>query len=264
MKPGKPAYPQTRTTARPDHLTSGLTRQDFKPQRTEPCFCGSSERFKNCCGRLSDQREPPHGLRIIPSFVSREECGQWIQTFEQQQREYVQVVDHTRSTPGNTVLRRDDARVTERVDAGPLKKQVYATIQNAVQDTISKSVGRSFQWFIGPQVLRYSPGGHYALHTDSDHWSAAHKAWVKGLDRDISLLLYLNDEFTGGELSFPLFNYTYRPTPGDLLFFPSDFRYQHQAHPVKSGIRYVVVSWAAFQNEPRVQHHPPENRVDLI
>ena len=244
-------------------MPSRLARADFKPQRTEPCFCGSGQRFRNCCGRLSEPRDPPHGVRIIPGFLDAEKCAQWVQVFEQQQREFVSFVDHQKSTATQTVLRRDDARVTERVDAGPLKQQVYDTIQQAVAGTIAAKTRREFSWFIGPQVLRYTPGGHYALHADSDHWSADQRCWTKGLDRDISLLLYLNNDFTGGALSFPLFNYTYRPRPGDLIFFPSDFRYQHQAHPVETGLRYVVVSWAAFRREPRVQTQRPENRVDL-
>jgi predicted 2-oxoglutarate/Fe(II)-dependent dioxygenase YbiX len=244
-------------------LAPEITRTDFKPQRTDHCFCGSGQRFKNCCGRLSEPRQPPHGLHIIQDFLSPEHCDHWVSVFEQQQREFVQIVDHNKSTPTKTVLRRDDARVTERVDAGPLKNEVYSTIQKAIESDISRAVDRQFSWFIGPQVLRYTPGGHYALHADSDHWSGSTRSWVKGLDRDISLLLYLNDDFSGGELSFPLFNYTYRPRPGDLLFFPSDFRYRHQAHPVSAGLRYVVVSWAAYRDEPRVQEHRPQNRVEL-
>jgi predicted 2-oxoglutarate/Fe(II)-dependent dioxygenase YbiX len=132
-----------------------------------------------------------------------------------------------------------------------------------VTTTIAATTQRAFSWFIGPQILRYQTGGHYALHADSDHWSASQGAWVKGLDRDISLLLYLNDDFTGGELAFPVFNYTYRPRAGDLVFFPSDFRYRHQAQLVQSGVRYAIASWAAFIDEARVQVERPENRVDL-
>ena len=53
------------------------------------------------------------------------------------------------------------------------------------------------------------------------------------------------------------FNYTYRPRKGDLLFFPSDHRYLHQAETVTSGARYAIVSWAALENIPRVLNEPP-------
>jgi predicted 2-oxoglutarate/Fe(II)-dependent dioxygenase YbiX len=220
-------------------------------------------RFKSCCGSHFADRAPPQGLSIIPAFLDAAVCCGWVQLLEQQRREFVSIVDHRQSSAGHTVLRRDETRISERVDAGPLKSEVETLVRNAVEDTIARQTGRAFSWFIGPQILRYQAGGHYNLHADSDHWSVTANAWVKGLDRDISLLLYLNDDFTGGELSFPVFNYRYQPRPGDLLFFPSDFRYRHQAHPVTSGLRYVIVSWAAFRDEPRVQAQRPENRIDL-
>jgi len=244
-------------------MAQALIRADFRPQRTERCFCGSGMRFKSCCGSMAKERPPPHGLHIVPSFLDASTCAQWVTLLEQQNREYVSIVDHLQSTSEKTVFRRDETRVTERVDAGPLKTEVDALVRNAVEEDIAGALQKSFAWFIGPQILRYAAGGHYALHADSDHWSVSDKCWVKGLDRDMSLLIYLNDSFSGGELSFPLFNYIYHPQPGDLLFFPSDFRYRHQAHPVTSGVRYVIVSWAAFLGEPRVLEQRPENRIDL-
>ncbi len=242
----------------------GIPRKEiFKPGRTDPCFCQSGKRFKSCCGNINSDREPPHGLNIIEKFIDPPTCAEWVNKFEKQAREFVSIIDHLRSKPGKPVYRQDDARITERVNAGPYKEKIDRSIGDVLQSSIAQSTGRSFSWFIGPQILRYQSGGHYALHADSDHWSASDRKWVKGLDRDISILLYLNDNFSGGELEFPLFNYHYKPRPGDLLFFPSDYRYRHQAHPVEDGLRYVIVSWAAFSGEPRTQNRRPENRIDL-
>ncbi len=238
-------------------------REAFKPQRTDLCFCNSGRRFKSCCGSMAEERAPPFGMHLVPAFLERNICNQWVAELEKQNRELVSIVDHHQSTPEKAVLRRDETRITERVEAGPLKEKVQQVIGQAVTAIIADSTGRLFSWFIGPQILRYQRGGRYDLHTDSDHWSAAHGAWVKGLDRDISLLLYLNDDFTGGELDFPVFNYRYHPRPGDLLFFPSDCRYRHRANVVQSGVRYAIASWAAFRGEPRVQAQRPENRIDL-
>jgi predicted 2-oxoglutarate/Fe(II)-dependent dioxygenase YbiX len=82
-------------------------------------------------------------------------------------------------------------------------------------------------------------------------------------DRDISLLIYLNEDYTGGGLSFMNFNYHLRPKTGDMLAFPSDNRYEHQAEEVQSGIRYVIVSWAAFNGSKRVLDSPPPGSIIL-
>jgi Rps23 Pro-64 3,4-dihydroxylase Tpa1-like proline 4-hydroxylase len=60
-------------------------------------------------------------------------------------------------------------------------------------------------------------------------------------DREvISTVLYLNDEYTGGELSFPEVDggYSYTPEKYELVYFPTP--YQHGVNPVKSGKRYII------------------------
>jgi len=60
-------------------------------------------------------------------------------------------------------------------------------------------------------------------------------------DREVvSTVLYLNDEYTGGELSFPEVNggYSYTPEKYELVYFPTP--YQHGVNPVKSGKRYII------------------------
>ena len=55
---------------------------------------------------------------------------------------------------------------------------------------------------------------------------------------------YLNNDFEGGAVRFEHFNYTFFPEKGDLLIFPSDYLYLHEALLVTAGVRYVIVSWA--------------------
>lgn len=56
----------------------------------------------------------------------------------------------------------------------------------------------------------------------------------------ISTVIYLNDDYTGGELSFPEINggYTYKPEKYELVYFPTP--YLHGVNPVKSGKRYII------------------------
>lgn len=96
------------------------------------------------------------------------------------------------------------------------------------------------------QVLHYGIGGHYIPHVDADtlykddlglDW------WEKTLDRDLSVVYFLNDDFTGGELVFPDLALTIRPTAGTLVCFPSDHNYVHGVNPVSTGHRYTLVTW---------------------
>ena len=124
-------------------------------------------------------------------------------------------------------------------------------------------MNRSIAWFEVPRVLRYSPGGYYIRHADSCQVGEDGTTWYKVEDRDLSLLIYLNRDFTGGGLSFTRFHCHYQPRAGDLIAFPSDNRYEHRAEVVQSGFRYAIACWAAFTDEPRVRPKPPRDAIYL-
>lgn len=59
--------------------------------------------------------------------------------------------------------------------------------------------------------------------------------------RDCSSVLYLNDNFTGGETYFPNDNFTCIPKKGKIVFFSS--RTYHGVTKVISGERYTLPCW---------------------
>jgi hypothetical protein len=82
-------------------------------------------------------------------------------------------------------------------------------------------------------VLKYGKGQKFVNHID-DH---------KDHHRRMSWVYYINDNYTGGEICFPRFNLTYKPTANEFLVFPSTYVYNHSVLPVIEGTRYAVVSW---------------------
>ncbi|MCF6263996.1 MAG: 2OG-Fe(II) oxygenase [Xanthomonadales bacterium] len=132
-----------------------------------------------------------------------------------------------------------------------------------MHDKVETYYKHTIAWYEQPTLLRYTPGGLYKGHADSDNYDEQLDCWHKTLDRSVSLLIYLNDEYTGGAIKFNKFNYRYQPKRGDLLFFPSDFRYMHEAEKVESGVRYALVSWSALSNTPRVMSGRPKNSIVL-
>lgn len=61
-------------------------------------------------------------------------------------------------------------------------------------------------------------------------------------------MLYLNDDFDGGELYFPQHNdFTIKPRPGLLVIFSGDINHWHGINPVTNGIRHVYTAfWSRF------------------
>ena len=64
-------------------------------------------------------------------------------------------------------------------------------------------------------------------------------------DLAFSLVLYLNEDYEGGEISFPDHNITIKPRKGSLIMFPSQTPFIHEVKPVINGDRYMstVLAW---------------------
>jgi Rps23 Pro-64 3,4-dihydroxylase Tpa1-like proline 4-hydroxylase len=90
-------------------------------------------------------------------------------------------------------------------------------------------------------ILKYETGQEYKMHADA----GGHN------QRVLSLVWYINDDYTGGELEFPFFNYKLKPPANSMIFFPSNYIYAHIAHPVVENVKYAVVSWLLEESHPQ-------------
>jgi predicted 2-oxoglutarate/Fe(II)-dependent dioxygenase YbiX len=167
------------------------------------------------------------------------------------------VVDPEKSTMDTIVTLKDEGRITHHVDIDGMAYQIISIFNDMHCNRMAPFYDVNFEWYERPQILRYPPGGKYNQHADADHWVAEKDEWVRVQDRDYSVLLYLNDQYEGGELELVNQKFSIKPKPGMLLAFPSDHRYLHAALPTRSGIRYVIVSWAAIVGSRRVRKQMP-------
>jgi Rps23 Pro-64 3,4-dihydroxylase Tpa1-like proline 4-hydroxylase len=87
----------------------------------------------------------------------------------------------------------------------------------------------------GLKLLKYSEGEYFKEHQDTG----------PGKDnRIISAVFYLNPwDYEGGHLTFTNFKIDIKPDSPSLVLFPSNYAYEHVAHPVKSGTKYSAVTW---------------------
>lgn len=65
-------------------------------------------------------------------------------------------------------------------------------------------------------------------------------------DRIYTGVLYLNDDYDGGETFFPYLKLDIKPKKGKLLLFPSNIGYIHGVNKVSGNIRYTMPIW--FKN----------------
>ena len=92
--------------------------------------------------------------------------------------------------------------------------------------------------------IRYGEGQHFNAHPDSG----------PAYSCEVSTVMYLNSDYTGGELYYPYFDYTYVPQYGDIVLFPSSYLFMHAALPVKSGIKYSAVTMFSYNDRNHQSH----------
>jgi hypothetical protein len=99
--------------------------------------------------------------------------------------------------------------------------------------------------------VRYKPGQHFAVHTDHGFSYTC----------TVSSVMYLNDEYDGGELWFPYLDITLKPKAGDVVLFPSTYIYAHASLKIKSGIKYSAVTMFDY-NDNNHKNNPSNQKTE--
>lgn len=79
--------------------------------------------------------------------------------------------------------------------------------------------------------VKYLPGKYFKIHGDHGPYYTC----------TISAVVYLNDDYDGGEIEFIRQGLVVKPKAGDIVMFPSNFVYEHASLEVTSGTKYSVV-----------------------
>lgn len=108
-------------------------------------------------------------------------------------------------------------------------------------------------WWEEPRFKIYRKGCHFGLHADAVFFHEGKP--IKYCDRDFSFILFLNDDYEGGHLTFPDFNLTVPPKAGRMVVFPPDARFMHRVLPVTQGERYQMLGWLSAKDTAR-EHNP--------
>ena len=180
------------------------------------------------------------------------------------------LINHAKSTPSENVGTFDLESSNKQMKSGESKidlsvrnvknsniGNILGQVKDLYQDIVDNIVNPFYGFKVKdseiPQLLTYNSGGHYKPHYDAvSLWKNPDDSiiWKKSVDRDLSTVLFLNDDFEGGEFVFPELRVRIRPEPGLLVAFPSSQFYLHGVEPVISGTRYSMVNWMTIHGFP--------------
>ncbi|WP_088183212.1 2OG-Fe(II) oxygenase [Sphingobium sp. Z007] len=193
-------------------------------------------------------RCPPHQtiadqpvIRAITGLLTAAECDLLIALSERRQRPAL--IFHE----GQKRFVADPVRTSDAAGF-PIVSEWPAV--HAINRRLAAASGTSVAQGESLQVLRYHPGQQYRAHLDA----------VPGLanQRSLTLLVYLNDDFDGGETHFTRLAISHRGRKGDGLLFANcladgrpDPMSEHAGLPVRSGVKWLASRW--------IRQRPPEN-----
>lgn len=120
-----------------------------------------------------------------------------------------------------------------------------AVANQAMVDELHRRASEIFQTIDGLEVSGFVVAQRMY---DGSELKAHHDQYSDKLV-EYAAVLYLNDDYKGGELFFTNFEGTVRPEPGSLLIFPGTTSHEHGVHFVKEGpVRYVLPTFVRSQH----------------
>jgi len=125
-------------------------------------------------------------------------------------------------------------------------------VVEAIRARIAASLSLPLPHFEASQVLHYGPGQEFKPH--HDYFDPASEGFQEEISmrgqRVATFIIYLNDEFTGGETRFPSLGFNYRGSIGDAIAFLSvgrdgqvDPLTLHAGLPPASGEKWIFSQW---------------------
>lgn len=187
-------------------------------------------------------REAPH-IQVIEKFIPPAACD-WLITQARGQLSRATIYD--KATGGTTV---DSRRTNSQCD---LDVEIMGALTFVIRGRIAAITRRQDVAMEVPKVLHYQPGETFAKHFD--FLNPAEPAYAQEIStrgqRTDTFLIYLNDDFDGGETQFPLIGYSYVGGKGDALLFRNvdasgapDQGTMHVGMPPTSGQKWLFSQW---------------------
>jgi len=174
-------------------------------------------------------------VRRFPSLFTPAECAYLVQTAAPMLQPSLVVDPHTGQQTPNPVR-------TSSAAGFPFTEENPAI--HALNRRLAAASGTDVRSGEPLQVLHYAPGERYHEHSDALPGVAPEQ------QRVLTFLVYLNDDYAGGETAFPALGLKVRGRTGDGLLFRNaspdgqpDPRALHAGLPVTKGVKHLASRW---------------------
>lgn len=189
--------------------------------------------FKNAFHHKDDVVE-------IKKLLSKEECKNIIDYFESHSDKWKIFNPSFTKCYGMHISFYDRA-----LENFGLNKDFFQQLNYKFKKIVESSFDKDFDG-VTFHVQKWETGGMVEEHSDT---SDLYGNLNENSSNKYTVILYLNDDYDGGELYFTQHNIRIKPEAGSALTFPGDHTNIHGVSEVTKGLRYTIVSWWDFKKD---------------
>lgn len=175
----------------------------------------------------------------LPNFLTSDECDAIVEMAQEKGLEK------------SGLYEGDEDMYDERVRKSE-QTWLYRPIGN-IAERIAQIAGLPVENQEAYQVVHYEKGGRYEPHYDACVYDC--ERMNIGGPRIYTFLIYLNDDFEGGETHFPNIGFTVKPEKGKAVLFRNVTdsgrilrESSHGGNPVRSGEKWIINKWIHTHN----------------
>jgi len=172
-----------------------------------------------------------YGIKIFENFITDNDC-KYLMNF----------LDNTEDSYGRV---NEVRKINLRPESEIIKNILLKVLNKAKKDFNSNDL-----FITSYMISSYDPGFAMGVHVDTEDMRECNK---------ISMLLYLNSEFEGGDIIFPLMDFKHSPKAKELVCFLSEPKENaHGVRIIESGKRYVMAVFITDEKENAFKFIHPE------
>jgi hypothetical protein len=117
-----------------------------------------------------------------------------------------------------------------------LPKDYFGKLATRLQKVVEDAHKRPTK-SVSSHAQKWEIGAFAPFHSDNTDMNGNPSAWEKS---KLVCLLYINDNYEGGELDFRDHDISIKPISGQLITFPGGFNNVHQVLPVRGATRHTI------------------------
>lgn len=171
----------------------------------------------------------------IPNFVDADTAQKMVNFFEASNIDWGDIAFY--GSFGMGIATQDPELVNQGLEYG-----FFDLVREKIQEAVTIVFGREVKPNTS-HAQKWEVGGFASPHSDNSDFEGNPTAFE--INKYVAIL-YLNDDYEGGELYFPDHDISFKPNSGSLYTFPGGAENIHGVSEITNGTRYTMLAFWDF------------------